>query len=116
MSKKVTNRMYQLYELRDNLILAIDNIKLVMKQQGILVELIIPSKHHEELKDFTKGIVEDCKSYEKKIKSYEERLEKVKHLICLYEKKDEKSSFMVEIITELIEALNLGVDDTSAQA
>lgn len=117
MAKKViTNRMYQLYELRDSLENAIEKIKMVIRQQGYLIELIIPSKHHEELLDFTKGVTADCKNYEKTLKSYEERLEKVKHLIELYEKKDEQSEFLVKIVTEMIEALNIGVDEPTTNA
>ena len=41
MAKKViTNRMYQLYELRDSLENAIEKIKMVIRQQGYLIELI----------------------------------------------------------------------------
>lgn len=111
MAKKITNRMYQLYELRDSLQDAIENISKLLVQQKHLVQIITSSKYDEEMKDFTKGITLDNKNYEAKLVSYEERLEKVKGIIELYEKRDTQSIFVVKIVTDLIEALNLGVDE-----
>ena len=110
MSKKEINRTYQLYELRDNLKEAIDNMQKVISQNGLLVESILNSKNKEALKDLTKGLVEDCKQYTERIDLYKERLEKVSSLITIYEAKDEKSAFLVEIVNKLIEAMGLDTE------
>ena len=113
MAKKITNRMYQLYELRDSLQDAIENVSALLVQQKHLVQIVTSSKYAEEMKDFTKGVTLDNKNYEAKLTSYRERLEKIKGIIELYERRDTQSIFVVKIVTDLIEALNLGVDDTT---
>lgn len=111
MSKKETtkehNRMYQLYELKDNLTSAISNMESVIKQNGLLVESVINSKNKEALKDLIEGLVNDCKHYTEKIDEYKIRLSKLESLISIYEAKDEKSTFMVSIISTLIESFGL---------
>lgn len=104
---KPKNRMYQVYELRDNLIAAIDNMKDLVKNNGLLVESVMTSKNKEELTNFTKALVEDCKEYTNKIDIYTERLNITKGLIEMYEKKDEQSELVVKVITDLIEALGI---------
>lgn len=104
---KPKNRMYQVYELRDNLIAAIDNMKDLVKNNGLLVESVMNSKNKEELTNFTKALIEDCKEYTKKIDIYTERLDITKGLIEMYEKKDEQSELVVKVITDLIEALGI---------
>ena len=107
MSKKEHNRMYQLYELKDNLTSAISNMETVIKQNGLLVESVINSKNKEELKDLIEGLVNDCKHYTEKIDEYKIRLSKLESLISMYEAKDEKSSFVVSIVSILIESFGL---------
>ena len=113
MNKKITNRMYQLYELRDNLKEAINNVSGLLVQQNHLVEIISSSKYLDEMKDFIEGISSNNKGYEYKLSSYKERLEKVNYLIDLYEKNDKESVLTVKIITYLLEALNLTVDENT---
>lgn len=109
--KKVTNRMYQVYELRDSLKDAIENVQKLITQQKHLVQIITSSKYKDEMKDFTKGVSADTKGYEAKIESYKERLEKANGLIELYEKRDQNSVLVVKVVTDLIEALNIGCDE-----
>lgn len=116
MAKKVTNRMYQLYELRDSLKEAVKNLTTVKTQQKHLVQIVTSSKYKEELGEFAKGVTEDCKGYENKIKSYEERLALADGLIKLYEARDEKSVLVAKVVTELLEAMNLIVDEPSVEA
>ena len=58
----------------------------------------------------TEGLINDCKSYTERIDSYKERLEKANYLISLYEAKDEKSQFVSEIVTKMVEAMGLDVE------
>ena len=109
-TKKVHNRMYQLYELKGNLTEAITNMEHVISQNKMLVESVNASKHNEELKELTAGLVKDCEHYEGKIEEYKVRLSKLDSLINMYEAKDDKSEFVVSIITTLIEVLGLDVD------
>lgn len=116
MAKKITNRMFQLYELRDSLKSAIENLNTIKTQQKHLVQIVTSSKYKEELADFAKGVTEDCKTYESKIKWFEERLEKLDWIIKAYEKRDEQSIFIVKLVTDLLEAMNLTSEEPSAQA
>lgn len=116
MAKKITNRMYQLYELEDTIEHAIDSLKVVIDQQEKLAELVEKSEYKEEMSDFTKGTREQNKSYLKRIEDYNEKLCKIKWIIELYEKKDEQSEFVVKLVTNLIEALNLSTDPNQVQA
>ena len=109
-TKKEHNRMYKLYELKDNLTSAITNMENVIKQNGLLVESVINSKNKEALKDLTEGLVKDCKYYTEKIDEYKVRLSKLESLIAMYEAKDEKSDFVVSIISTLIESFGLDAE------
>lgn len=112
--KKKHNRMYQLFELKDSLNDAITNLQEVIKSNGLLVETIINSKNKEALKELTTSLTNEVKQYVAKIDEYKDRLAKVEHLISLYTAKDENSQFVVEIVSELIEALGIAADPTPA--
>ena len=111
--KKEHNRIYQLYEFRDELIKAIENMKNVITQNGLLVESIINSKNKDALKDLVTSLLKDCEMYTKRIDEYTERLNIIKDFIEQYEKQDENSEVLVKTITKLIEALGLSVDPTN---
>lgn len=110
------NRMYQLYELRDEIKKAIVNSTMVEDSQKKLVQVLIESKHDAEFQDFIKGMTQDWKQYDHDRLVLKERLEKVEKVISMYEKKDEKSEIVIEVVATVLEALGIAKAESKVDA
>lgn len=103
------SKMFQLYELRDNLEEAIENLKKFISQQEELIEIISNSKI-EEFTDFLKALNESTQSARFNLNKYENRLSLLKELLSIFEKKDDESEKLDKYVTNLLEILNLAVE------
>lgn len=99
------NRMYQLYELRDEFKKAITNSKLVEENEKALVRVILQSKEAESFKDFIKSLTSNWKDYEQQRTNLNTKLQKIDYLISLHEKNDEQSKFSDNVISLVLEIL-----------
>ena len=99
------SRMYQFYELRDEMKKAIENSQAVEESEKALVAIIIASNQGERFKDFTKGISENWKRYESERTALKSRLRKVEKLIEMHEKRDESSALVNEVASLVLEAI-----------
>ena len=110
-NKKIKNRMFQIYEMRDTVKDAIDNLKKLVKDDILLKQILEGSVYANNFKELTDGIIEEVADYNGKIIIYEERVNKLNTIIDLYEKNDEQSKFVVEIINNLIEGFGLSTEE-----
>lgn len=99
------NRMYQLYELRDEIKKALENSASVEASEKLLSKILSESEHAEAFKDFVKGLSSNWDKYEENRKELSARLAKLDEIIEGYEKKDEMSAKIAEIVSLTLEAI-----------
>ena len=108
MEKKHVNRIYQIYELRDSIKSAIDNINKLISSQELLVKSIEASPiKAKELDEFVKGIKNGISDYRVKLVTLEARYDKASVLTELHESNTAKGTEADEIVTLVIEAMGL---------
>lgn len=109
MAKKPTNRIYQVYELRDSIRGAIENITKLVEHQRALVSCIkaSPEYNDETFKDFVEGIEHDANEHEGRLTGLRERLACCDLLVELHEKGGEEGAISDRAVTKLLEALKL---------
>ena len=105
------SRIYKLYELRDELRAGINNITKVIEQQNTLCEIVESSDKKDQFTNFVEGMKSTNKNYKEQIETFTNRLNVINGLLELYEKRDEKSTFIDSIITATLFAL--GIADTN---
>ena len=105
------SRIYKLYELRDELKSGINNITKVIEQQNTLCEIVEASDKKDQFTNFVEGMKSTNKNYKEQIETFTNRLNVINGLLELYEKRDEKSTFIDSIITATLFAL--GIADTN---
>lgn len=103
----VKSRMYQIYELRDEIKKAINNSNTVEQSEKRLVALIIEAKGELEFKDFIKDIQANWKEYAATRLELNSRLEKIERIIKLHEAQDDHSPVVNEVVTLLLESFGL---------
>ena len=99
------SRMYQLYELRDEIKKALINSQTVENSERKLVKIILESKEEKEFADFIKSLSSNWKQYEHDRLELNTRLEKINKLISYHEKQDDNSKLVDEIVSLTLEAL-----------
>lgn len=99
------NRMYQLYELRDEIRKAITNSKVVEESERNLVSVILEAKKENEFASFIKSLTENWKDYEHSRLVLNTRLQKIEKLISMHEKQDDTSKLVDEIVSLTLESL-----------
>jgi len=107
------NRIYQLYELRDEFKKAIANSKLVEDDEKALVKVILESKDAEKFTDFVKSITSRWKDYEQQRIKLNTKLQKIDYLIELHEKKNDESKFSDNIVSLMLEILGAEAPEKS---
>lgn len=98
-------RMYQLYELRDNLQEGIANYIALEKDERKLVDLIERSGEADTYKDFIKGLSDNWPKYTNQNKILQDRIDRLNEILSLYEKQDAVGKLVETIVTKLLEAL-----------
>lgn len=109
---KEISRMYQLYELREELKKAISNSLLVEESQKKLVALIVAGKANEEFKDLITSMQADWKEQELKRLEMKARIDKLDTIIKMHEKQDDTSKLVNEVVTLLLEGLGAAKPQT----
>lgn len=99
------NRMYQLYELRDEIKKAILNSQAVEDSERSLVKIILEAKAEKEFQGFIKSLTENWKDYEHTRLVLNTRLQKIEKLIQMHEKQDDTAKLVDEVVSLTLEAL-----------
>lgn len=108
MEKKPVNRIYQIYELRDSIKSAIDNInKLIASQELLLKSIEASPVKAKELDEFMKGIKGGISDYRAKLVSLKARYDKACSLTELHESNSARGAEADFVITLVIEAMGL---------
>lgn len=102
---KEISRMYQLYELRDEIKKAITNSLIVEGSQKKLVSILVSAKANEEFKDLIEGMKADWKDQETKRLEMKSRVDKLDTVIKMHEKQDNTSKLVNEVVTLVLEGL-----------
>ena len=99
------SRMYQIYELRDEIKKAIDNLSAVEASEKKLSAIIASSPEGKEFEDFTKGLASNWPGYESKRVALNTRLRKLSQIISMHEAQDESSAMVDDIVSLVLEGL-----------
>ena len=105
------NRMYQLYELRDEMKKALSNLSAVEESERALADIIAKSEKAEEFEDFCKGLAHNWTGYAADRDTMSGRLAKIEGLIRLYEEKNESSELVASVVTALLEGIGATKDE-----
>ncbi len=97
------NRVYQIYELRDEIKKALKNIDFIESQEKLLVSILISSPQHESFKDFIKGTQKNWENYETQRIDLNERLKRLEKIISLREENKENRQLIDEIVSLTLE-------------
>lgn len=97
------NRVYQIYELRDEIKSALKNIDGVESQEKLLVSILVGSPHHEAFKDFTKATQKNWENYANQRIDLNERLKRLEKIISLREDPKMDRKLIDEIVSLVLE-------------
>lgn len=97
------NRVYQIYELRDEIKKALKNIDFVESQEKLLISIIIGSPQHESFKDFVKETKKNWENYETQRIDLNERLKRLEKIISLREDPKMDRKLIDEIVSLTLE-------------
>ena len=100
------NRIYQLYELRDEMRKAVLNSKLVEENEKALVSIILKSDKADEFKDFVNSISKNWPDYELQRNNMNTKIKKIDYIVSLHEKKDEQAKLVDNIVSLVLEILD----------
>lgn len=101
------SRMFQLYELRDELPKALENLNRLIDAESYMIEVLKGSDRYEEIKDLVDHFNEDIPNYNNQKAILEHRQEILNGLIADYEKQDEKAHIIDDAITRAFEAIGM---------
>ena len=105
--------MSKLYELRTELKHSIDNIKKLKKQYAVLTKIVDESGRQRDLpSDFVKEINEYKKNLNRQVTTITNRISYLDALIDWYEKKDDFSNKVDQIVTLVLNALGVQGEST----
>lgn len=99
------NRMYQLYELRDEVKAGIENLEKLLPVQEDFLKTIMDSGKYDKFSFMIKDWESYYKSLPIQIDNLKFRLNLINELINDYEKQDEKSKLISETVTKTLECI-----------
>ena len=105
------SKIYQLYELRDELKKSKNAILSKGESQKRLTQIIFESKADSEFADLIKAFQEEWKNDEHNIMNLNTRIEALDKIIALHERQDEQSELVNTITTDLLTGLGLVYHD-----
>lgn len=105
------SKIYQLYELRDELKKTKKAIEVKDNSERLLLKVIFESHHEEDFKDLIKGFTEELKSDEISNLNLNTRIEALQRVIALHEKNDENKELVNNIVTDILVGLGLVYHD-----
>ena len=111
------SKIAKLYELKTQLTRDLQDHQLLVKQYKTLIDVVEKSKKSNELpKDFLQAIKNYCNQSEDIVKRIQLRITYILTLTDWYEKKDEKSAIVEQVVTLVFESLGISDDLPTAQA
>ena len=101
------SRMYQLYELKEELPNAITNLDKIIGAQTYMVNVLKESAGYEQIKELVESFENDIPNYEnqKKILLYRQSI--LEGVLEEYEEQNEKSKLIDDIVTRVFEAIGM---------
>lgn len=99
------NRMYQLYELRDEIKTGIENLEKLLPVEDEFFKVINDSGKHDKFEFMLKDWEAYYKSLPVQIDNMKFRLELITQLITDYEKRDSNSKIIEETVTKVLECI-----------
>ncbi len=110
------SKMAKLYELKTQLKRDLEDHKSLVKQYETLIGIVEKSKKSDSLpKDFLDAIKNYCKQSKEIVKKINLRLMYISTLTDWYEKKDEKSVIVDQVVTLTFESLGIMDDPAPVQ-
>lgn len=106
-AKKLTSKIYLLYELRDGLKSGIAKNSELLAIENEFAEVIDKSGKKEKFQFMLSDWEAEKVQLEKSIESMKKRLKVINELIEMYQKQDKTSEIMNDIITKLFDALGI---------
>ena len=104
---KEKSKMYMIYELRDSLPVGIQKNQEVLDVENEFVDVLEKSGKKEKFQFMLNDWEENKAQLEKSIVSMKHRLEVAEKLVQMYEKQDETSKLIEEIVTYTFEILGI---------
>jgi len=110
------SKMAKLYELQTQLKRDLEDHKKLVKQYKLLIDIVTKSNKSKDLpKDFLEAIKNYCKQSDEIVKKINLRLTYIATLTDWYEKKDEKSVIVDQVVTLTFESLGIMDEPVPAQ-
>lgn len=110
MEKVITeDKMYKLYEMRDEMTALVENVSKVVVQQQKLAELVENGDANNEFKDFINDTNEAIKHYSSQVERFNKKIEICNWLINKHEKHE--ASDIADIVSSIFTLLDV-VKDT----
>ena len=110
------SKIYQLYELRDEIKKAIANLDSVELSEKELAAIVAESGKGEKFKEFSQGLQDNWKNYEQNRMTLRTRLKRIERVISIYEGKGEQGKLAEEIVTCVLEAIGAAVAEKEEEA
>ena len=106
-NQKPKSKIYQLYELRDELKKSKNAILSKNESQKDLIKIIFDAKAEGRFGDLIQAFQDEWKNDNQNILQLNTRAEALQAIIELYEKQDETSELVTDIVTKLLLGLGL---------
>ena len=101
------SKMYQIYELRDELKKRKAAIEVKDESQKRLMAIIIGAKADGEFRDLIKGFNDELKQDESEIANINTKVQALNRIIALHEAQDQDTLLVNNVVTDLLTGLGL---------
>lgn len=109
------SRMYQIYELKDEIPVGISNAKQLREKELAFINIIKESGRYEEFSFMLEHLENEIKQLDDQISKMEYRLPLIQSLIDDYEKQDDNSKIIDSAITRLLEGIGAVAEEHSKE-
>lgn len=100
------NRIYKIFEMKDELESALKNLAKVKQQQNKLIDILSKDKYQKDFVEFVSGLKESNKNLWEKETILKSKLDKCNQVITLYENESTRE-LVTKIITDTLSALGV---------
>lgn len=99
------NRMYQMYELKEDITKAIENCKNLLSVEEDFIKEINKIKNKERFDFIISDFIKDVEYQKNQVTVFTKRLDFINELLFDYEKKDENSEVISKSVSLLLESI-----------
>lgn len=108
------SKIYMVYQMSTEYSKTISMLDEVIKQQTLLINVVNKSKE-KVLETFATGLQKDIEDKKESIKKLNGRLEATKKIIARYEKQDDDSKLVEEIVSQLLDSMGVANNEKSQE-